>query len=103
MHCSDANRQLQLYIDRRLTMQQVRELEVHIDQCAACQHQLFLLEEVASTLHNLQPVAEPEDMTILIMQRVRLWSSYGSSHLFAPSCPLPISSHRPSRPSSTSS
>jgi len=70
MRCSDANRQLQLYIDRRLTMQQVRELEVHIDQCAACQYQLFLLEEVASTLHNLQPVAEPADMTIRIMQRV---------------------------------
>jgi predicted anti-sigma-YlaC factor YlaD len=74
MRCSDATVQLQLYIDRRLTMSQVRVLEAHVAQCAACRNQLYLLEEVASTLHNLQLVAEPADMTMRIMQRVAVSS-----------------------------
>ena len=72
MRCPDANRQLQLYLDNRLTMNQVRELEGHVAQCAGCRRELFLLEEVSSSLRQLQPIAEPIDMTMLIMQRVAM-------------------------------
>jgi len=74
MRCPGANSQLQLYIDNRLSMNQVRELEGHIAQCAACQQQLYLLEEVTSALRELPPVVEPADMTMLIMQRVAMSS-----------------------------
>src|SRR6266496_614129 len=67
MRCPEANSQLQLYIDNRLSMYQVRELERHIAQCAACQQQLYLLEEVTSALRELPPVVEPIDMTMLFL------------------------------------
>ena len=70
MRCHDARKQLQLYIDNQLTMNQVRELEGHIAQCDACSRELSFLEEVTSSLRQLQSVAEPADMTMLIMQRV---------------------------------
>ncbi len=64
MRCHDARKQLQLYIDNQLTMNQVRELEGHIAQCDACSRELSLLEEITSSLRQLQ------HMTMLIMQRV---------------------------------
>src|SRR5207245_633852 len=70
MRCPEANSQLQLYIDNRLSMYQVRELERHLAQCAACQQQLYLLEEVTSALRELPPVVEPIDMTMLINRRL---------------------------------
>ena len=70
MRCSVAAQQLQLYIDHRLAKEQFHALEAHIAQCTTCQRQLVLLEEVVSSLSGLQPVAEPADMTVHIMQRV---------------------------------
>ena len=72
MRCSKAARQLQFYIDGRLSIDQVRVLEAHIAICGACQRELFLLEEVTSTLRDVKPVAEPADMTRRIMQRVAM-------------------------------
>jgi hypothetical protein len=83
MRCPEANSQLQLYIDNRLSMYQVRELERHIAQCAACQQQLYLLEEVTSALRELPPVIEPTDMTMLIMQRVAMSSRRQSDNQFS--------------------
>lgn len=70
MRCVEATRQLQLYIDNRLTVEQFRLLEAHIVQCSRCKYQMLLLEEVASSLHTIQPVVEPRDLTMRIMQRV---------------------------------
>src|SRR5579859_8122207 len=72
MRCSEASRQLQLYLDGKLTMKQVRSLEIHLASCLACQNELLLLEEVTSALNNLKPVAEPADLTMHIMQRVAM-------------------------------
>lgn len=72
MRCHDARKQLHFYIDNQLTMNQVRELEGHIAQCDACYRELYLLEEVSFSLRQLRPVAEPADMTALIMQRVAM-------------------------------
>src|SRR5436309_2619104 len=66
----EATRHLQLYIDSQLTLDQVRALEAHLARCAACRNEWLLLEEVASTLGDLKPVAEPADLTLHIMQRV---------------------------------
>jgi predicted anti-sigma-YlaC factor YlaD len=72
MRCSEATRPLQLYIDSRLTLDQVRALEAHLALCADCRNEWLLLEEVASTLGDLKPVAEPADLTQHIMQRVAM-------------------------------
>jgi anti-sigma factor RsiW len=70
MRCGEAARQLQLYIDHRLTVEQVRALEGHLADCRACQRELCLLEEIATFVRDTSPVAEPADMTARIMQRV---------------------------------
>jgi predicted anti-sigma-YlaC factor YlaD len=72
MRCSAANKQLQLYIDKQLTLQQMCQLEAHLTTCCACQKDLLLLEEVASSLRELPPVAEPANLTAQIMQRVAI-------------------------------
>ena len=72
MHCKDASRLIQRYIDGCLTLDQTRALEAHITSCAACHAELDLLEEVADNLHSFKLVAEPEDLTAQIMQRVAM-------------------------------
>ena len=72
MRCGEAARQLQLYIDRRLTVEQVRVLEAHIADCRACQRDLYLLEEVATFVRDVVPIAEPVDLTVRIMRQVAI-------------------------------
>lgn len=72
MRCGEAARQLQLYIDRRLTVEQVRVLEAHIADCRACQRELYLLEKVATLVRDVVPIAEPADLTARIMRQVAL-------------------------------
>src|SRR6266700_6099268 len=72
MSCSRAAQLLQLYIDRRLAMQKMRELENHLSQCSACRRELFLLEKMDLALRELELVVEPANLTESIMQRVAL-------------------------------
>lgn len=70
MHCSKAARQLQLYIDGRLTFDQIRALEAHLADCPTCRADLLLLEEVSAALHKIELVAEPADLAENVMRRV---------------------------------
>ena len=70
MRCSEATRQLQLYIDDRQSLDKMRALEAHIATCADCREELFLFEEAVQSVHSFKMVAEPADLTQLIMQRV---------------------------------
>ena len=72
MRCGEAARQLQLYLDRRLTVEQVRVLEAHIADCRACQRDLYLLEEIATFVRDVVPIAEPADLTMRIMRQVAI-------------------------------
>ena len=72
MRCSQATRQLQLYIDNQLSWENVHPLEVHLATCGECRGELAVLEEITSALEKTQPVKEPEDLTAHIMQRVAL-------------------------------
>ena len=76
MHCQQAAKQLQLYLDHQLTLRQTRILEAHVASCTHCRAELRLLEEVASGLNTLKFVAEPADMHELIMQKVALNATY---------------------------
>jgi len=70
MHCSKATRQLQLYIDKRLALDQIRVLETHLADCSECRENLFLLEEVSAALSRFELVVEPADLTANVMKRV---------------------------------
>lgn len=83
MRCSEATRHLQLYIDGQLRLDQIRVLEAHLALCPACRNECLLLEEVASTLGGLKPVAEPADLTVHIMQRVAMSSQQRNSKQYS--------------------
>jgi hypothetical protein len=70
MRCSQAAQLLQLYIDKRLTVEKMRELEIHLSSCSTCQYELFILEEIDRSLRTIEPVIEPANLTEVIMQRV---------------------------------
>jgi hypothetical protein len=72
MHCSKATQQLQLYIDKRLPLDHMRLLEIHISLCTTCREELFLLEKIEHALHEMEFIAEPPGLTVSIMQRVAL-------------------------------
>ena len=70
MLCHRAGQQLQLYLDRQLSFEQVRALEGHLASCPACHAELRLLEEIARNIEALPTVVEPEGMHRQIMQRI---------------------------------
>ena len=70
MRCKEASQQLQLYLDNRLTLQEVRALEAHLASCNACQEELTFLEMVVNDLETLKVVLEPDDLNVKIMRRV---------------------------------
>jgi len=82
MRCSEASKQIQLYIDNKLILRQVRELEAHIDLCVACRQELSSLEEVAGSLYGFAMVAEPPDLTVAIMQRIAVSTQQYDSRSF---------------------
>jgi len=92
MRCSNSAQQLQLYLDNRLTIEQVRALEAHLAGCAACLEELALLEEVACSLQTFKVVAEPDDLDQQIMQRVAMVTSQRNTQ------PSRFSHLRPSLP-----
>ncbi|GCE14351.1 anti-sigma factor family protein [Tengunoibacter tsumagoiensis] len=72
MQCSRATQQLQLYLDKQLTLEQLRSLEFHLSDCSACRNELYLFEEVDAALRDLMPIVEPDNLTANVMQRVAL-------------------------------
>lgn len=72
MRCSEASKQIQLYLDNRLILKQVRELEAHMAECVSCQQELSALEDVARSLQSFGMVTEPANLTVAIMQRVAM-------------------------------
>ena len=73
---------MQLYVDNKLILRQIRELEAHIALCAACRQELSLLEEVAGSLYGFAMIAEPPDLTIAILQRIALSTQQYDSRSF---------------------
>ncbi|HZO75916.1 MAG TPA: zf-HC2 domain-containing protein [Ktedonobacteraceae bacterium] len=72
MRCSQADKQLQLYVDKQLSLKQIRRLEAHLSICSTCQQSLLLLEKIDEALQDIYPVAEPPDLTADIMRKVAL-------------------------------
>lgn len=79
MRCKKATQQLQLYLDNRLTIKQVYELEAHLAFCNACLEELTILEEVVNDLQTCKVVVEPDDLNAQIMRRVAIAASQRST------------------------
>jgi predicted anti-sigma-YlaC factor YlaD len=79
MRCKKASQQLQLYLDNRLTMQQVRMLEAHLSSCNTCQEELSLFKTVVNDLESFKVVVEPENLKAKIMHRVAIAASQRDS------------------------
>jgi hypothetical protein len=84
MQCHRARQQVQYYLDHRLSLQQVRDLEAHLTSCPDCHAELLLLEEIARGLETTHVVAEPESMHAQIMQRVSVVSQLPASREYSP-------------------
>lgn len=91
MRCEEARYQLQVYIDRQLTLRQTRVLEAHLTVCPSCRAEWQQLEEVAGSLSALGCVPEPADLHEQIMHQVAL--STARSNL---THPVPFKLFRPS-------
>ncbi|MGH2479496.1 MAG: anti-sigma factor family protein, partial [Ktedonobacteraceae bacterium] len=99
MHCTQATKQIQLYLDHQLTLRQMRVLEAHVASCPTCRIELRALEEVSSNLHTLKFVAEPADMHAMIMRKVALNTvRKQQQHYRKQSQPARFSLFRPSLP-----
>lgn len=72
MRCSKATHMLQLYIDKKLSLEQIRALETHLTTCPACCEELSVLEEIDVALKSMEMVVEPADLTMNVMKRVAL-------------------------------
>jgi hypothetical protein len=79
MRCKKASQQLQLYLDNRLTMQQVRMLEAHLSSCNACVEELTLFKTVVNDLESFKAVVEPDNLNAKIMHRVAIAASQRNS------------------------
>ena len=75
MRCKEATQQLQLYLDNRLNIQQVRTLEAHLAFCNACLEELTNFETVVNNLQTFKVVVEPNDLNAQIMRRVAIAAS----------------------------
>lgn len=68
MNCSQYADWLQLSVDGRLDATQQRSLDAHLAECAECQHDYALLEEVRDAL--AMPVEGDIDLTAAIRERI---------------------------------
>jgi hypothetical protein len=75
MRCKEASRQLQLYLDDRLAIEQVRALEAHLASCNTCLEELAIFEKIVNDLETFNVVAEPDDLNEKIMRRVAMAAS----------------------------
>ena len=70
MTCKRASTWLQLYVDGRLSVRRLLQLEAHLDACQACREDLNVLEAICHGAAALDYGYEPADLTERIMRRV---------------------------------
>jgi anti-sigma factor RsiW len=75
MNCARAEKWLNLYVDGRLDVRQLRLLEEHTHACVACRSELNCLEAIRESLAEFPPVAEPAGLTERILACVAAFES----------------------------
>ena len=71
MRCQEASERISLAADKRLTPEEMIELEEHIESCEQCQQARRTMAAVDAWLADARLVEPPTSMTAQVMQRVR--------------------------------
>lgn len=74
MKCHECIEQLSSYIDNRLTPEEEKEVEMHLETCPSCTEELAILETVLQQLNKLQDVEVPQTLHNDIMKRIEIES-----------------------------
>nr|WP_272700028.1 zf-HC2 domain-containing protein [Desulfovibrio sp. Fe33] len=69
MHCRNCHTRLSAYLDGELPEQELRNMQRHLDGCAACRARLAELEALEAPLAALDTPAMPGDLEFRIMAR----------------------------------
>jgi len=63
--------QIQAYLDQGLDQAERQEVEIHLDQCPACQEELSRLEIIFARLENLPPLELEKDLSLAVLAQLR--------------------------------
>lgn len=71
LHCDEALRQLDDYLDRHLSREEVRLVEAHLAVCAACASLFHFEQRYVDVLRDrLQRIAVPPDFTARLLSHL---------------------------------
>jgi len=71
MICSDVQDQLSAYMDKMLSVAQMKAIDEHLSHCPDCRRELEQLEETVALLHQLGEVEPPPDLTEAIINTIQ--------------------------------
>ena len=74
--CEDYGANIQLYLDKELTGQDLEEFHAHLEECPACRNQLEEEEELSDLLHRSRPLySAPDALRKRVMRTAELFPS----------------------------
>lgn len=79
MNCAEARGWLHLYMDGRLSDDELILLERHLEACASCEQERQLMETLREALSAQEMVPEPEQLSRHIMARVASYEAQRAS------------------------
>lgn len=79
MKCGRASGWMSLYVDRRLDLRRMSQLEQHIMSCADCRRDLARLRMVQTALREERLVEEPAGLTAHVMRRISVYEAQRAS------------------------
>ena len=71
MNCRECQEKLSLYLDGQLTDEERRRLEEALERCPDCARDLASLKDMVTTLHEVEPVAVPDDLLGQLQKSLR--------------------------------
>ena len=71
MICSDVQDQLSAYMDKMLSVAQMKAIDEHLSHCPDCRRELRQLEETVALLHQMGEVEPPPDLTEAIINTIQ--------------------------------
>ncbi|WP_035359837.1 zf-HC2 domain-containing protein [Edaphobacter aggregans] len=74
--CNDYGANIQLYLDKELTGQDLEEFHAHVEECSACRLELEAEEELSGLLHRSRPLySAPDALRKRVIRAAQLFPS----------------------------